>query len=78
MHHEDGVLPITASGFPASTEEVVAGGGGLKDLWNTFSIYVVRDYLLLAGRWRRLKGCCPLDVLLFVGEVTILPSGASC
>jgi hypothetical protein len=48
--HEPGVMPLAGSGFPTGTDQVVAGDGGLRDLWTTFSLPVVRDYLLLVYR----------------------------
>jgi len=47
--YRPGVMPLSASGFPETVEEgeEVAGIGTLFD---TFSLYVIRDYLLMAYR----------------------------
>jgi hypothetical protein len=47
--YEPGTLRLEDSGFPV-TLEASGGEGGLDTLWRTFSIHVVRDYLLLAYR----------------------------
>jgi hypothetical protein len=48
--HEPGVMPLAGSGFPVSPDQVGLGSGGLRELWATFSLPVVRDYLRLAYR----------------------------
>lgn len=47
--YEPGTLHLQESGFPQTLAET-EGVNALSDLWKTFSIYVVRDYLLLAYR----------------------------
>ncbi len=50
--HEGGILSLAESGFPTDLTHN-GPGTGLRDLWDTFSVHVVRDYLLLADRATR-------------------------
>jgi hypothetical protein len=47
--YHPGVMPLSASGFP-ETLEAGQGEGVIGTLFETFSPYVIRDYLLLAYR----------------------------
>jgi len=48
--HKPGVLPLAESGFITDLSRVQPGSQGLRELWDTFALPVIRDYLLLAYR----------------------------
>ena len=48
--YEPGTLRLRDSGFQQERADPTVGNRGLEDLWATFSLHVVRDYLLLAYR----------------------------
>lgn len=48
--HEPGTLALKDGGFPLAIDVDAAPGRSLQNLWNNYSIYVVRDILLLAYR----------------------------
>ena len=45
--YEPGVLPLSESGFPTEAVAASEPNQALKDLWQNFSIFVIRDYLIL-------------------------------
>lgn len=45
--YEPGVLPLQESGFPTEPVAATEPSQALKDLWQNFSIQVIRDYLIL-------------------------------
>jgi hypothetical protein len=47
--YRPGVMPLSASGFPETVEEGEEVGG-MGTLFETFSLHVIRDYLLMAYR----------------------------
>jgi hypothetical protein len=47
--YHPGVLPLAASGFPDTVGEE-PGSGALAELFKTFSLHVIRDYLMLVYR----------------------------
>ena len=48
--HEPGTLSLADSGFPTTPVTGEATDNALKNLWDNYSIYIVRDMLLLAYR----------------------------
>jgi hypothetical protein len=45
--HRPGVLPIEHSGFPSEHVKAAEPSQALEDIWQNFSVFVVRDYLIL-------------------------------
>lgn len=45
--YEPGVLPLAESGFPTEAKPAIEPYQALKDLWQNFSLFVIRDYLIL-------------------------------
>lgn len=45
--HVPGVLPLEDSGFPSAHVKSADPGQALKDIWQNFSVFIVRDYLIL-------------------------------